>query len=94
MRDPDGQIHAVLTARYDKYELADAEVMRRATHQMFGIWAEAVVDGGGWRVGVDPVSLGPTATRRWRTDQNRQISGTMSTATTKYQPRSTDPSFQ
>lgn len=49
VRDPEGQLDAVLTPRYDKYGLIDAKLMRRETHQVFGTWQGAVVGDDGVR---------------------------------------------
>ena len=49
VRDPGGQIDAILTPRYDKHGVIDAKVMRRETHQVFGTWSGSVVDDDGRR---------------------------------------------
>ena len=47
--DPEGQIDAVLVPRYDKHSLIDAKLMRRETHQVFGVWNGHVIDDDGHR---------------------------------------------
>ena len=49
VQDPDGQIDAVLTPRYDKHSKIDVKLMMRETHQVFGSWEGFVVDDDGNR---------------------------------------------
>lgn len=49
VRDSEGQIDATLIPRFDKYGLIDAKIIRRETHQVFGVWSGYVVDDNGVR---------------------------------------------
>ena len=49
VQDPEGQIDAVLTPRYDKRSKIDVKLMMRETHQVFGTWDGFVVDDEGIR---------------------------------------------
>ncbi|HRE03066.1 MAG TPA: DUF2804 family protein, partial [Ilumatobacteraceae bacterium] len=64
--DPEGQLHAVLTPRYDKHSGADAGEFASETHQVFGTFTGFVVTDDGERVEFDAIQgFAEEARQRW-----------------------------
>jgi len=66
VHDPGGQLHLVLTPRYDKHSHVEAGDLGSETHQVFGTWSGRLVDDDGLVLEVDGLQgFAEEARQRW-----------------------------
>jgi len=64
--DPGGQLHAVLTPRFDKYTNVGDQELRSETHQVFGTWSGSLTTDDGQRLEFDSLQgFAEEARQRW-----------------------------